>query len=131
MKTFDLIGGVSKGTWLTTYEDDLVTVKLGKSIFGKMKQPSYWIDIKKFDISVTLPKTAGPSDLPDELPEGSGERVRTWVFKHLFRAAKQLGADPQKRNMSVELMAELIDFAGQWMATNLGVLLPEPNKETL
>jgi len=87
MKSFDLIGGVNKGTWSTTYEDDLVKVRVGKAIFGKLKHPSYSIDIKKFDLCVTLPKTGSPSDLPDELPEGSGERVRTWVFKHLFRAA--------------------------------------------
>lgn len=50
------------------------------------------------------------------------------LFKTLFGASRKLGHAPLKRNMSTVEMAQLIDFTMDWLAKNLGVIAPQPER---
>ena len=50
------------------------------------------------------------------------------MFKTLFRTHKVLKHLPLKRSMTDEEMSQLIDFTLVWLAKNLGVVAPEPEK---
>ena len=52
------------------------------------------------------------------------------MFKYLFAQAKGLPETPRKRNMSTEDMGQLIDFTMEWLAKNLHVIAPEPERTT-
>ena len=51
------------------------------------------------------------------------------LFKTLFKAHKQMPDMPLKRDMSDAEMSELIDFALQWLAKNLGAVAPVPEEK--
>jgi len=51
------------------------------------------------------------------------------LFKTLYAAQRQLEAVPLKRRMTDEEMGNLIDFAMDWLARELGVTAPPPNTE--
>jgi hypothetical protein len=51
------------------------------------------------------------------------------MMKQLFRDAHQLRGIPEKKNMSVEEMCQLIDFTVIWLATQLGVCAPQPEHD--
>jgi len=77
---------------------------------------------------------AGYDTLPNfeidgEEVETTRETVDLWL-KVRFKKRKNLKAVPLKRNMSVEIMGELIDFTVMWLAKDMGVVAPDPDRRT-
>ena len=115
-------------------EDDTVSMQLAKHRPHKTNaQLSYWYGVL-IPHTVDALREAGHNSIFDvsvgefEVGVDTDADSVDLLLKVLFKAHKQLDKLPLKRDMSTEEMSLLIDWALNWVAENLSIYIPTPER---